>query len=749
MKFRRDIGITRQIATIPFIAFAGFVAVLALVYHYSGSIADGSATIAREMDDVQNIRMIEATISEMRQAEKQYFLSADNVSLGEVFDQNDRLLAAVEKIRLEYPQADGVLRAIAWQDSLTRYRSLFEKMSNNRMTVGTNETTGLRATMRAAIHIVEREIDRIGQSEGVLFADASESLHQLRRHEKDYFLRGREIYLVSWKVEHTKLESWLLLATDPTRKVMLVEALSRYSTAFRKIVKLRRDIARQSREIDAISQELNLSLHRAGKAEIRSVTQTSEANIHAVRTGFLKLALATALIALFSLVSARLISNGITLPLLAMTRTIKGLATGKMNMIIPALEYGNEIGELARSAEIFRAHESQRHEDHALLEQEKEHTDRLIRSMTGALLEVDSNGTILLTNPAAEALLHAKPGELIGRQMAEFLPGDVEVPKNYGCLKLIQSGLSQMHSSGAKSVHDAMADSGLPMFLIDETGAIVQANALAAEATGYCHDRLPGMPINELLPKQDRANHDRMFRAFFEETEPRSLAGGKPLAARTASGSRINIGIDLIPLALDGRKAVLMITRREGIDPAFADLSPNVLTLQFSGVDLDPRVLRMLPGREDQLLNDHALSTLDGAHVDVNVAGDLLRRDDGTVSGAIFVINDISERLERDRELQRLNSALDRSASKIYMIDPETLKFTYYNQVALKRIEPLHADPADLTPMDIDPRVTEPAFRKMLQPLFDRTKKTVLYETVQQNEDGTVTPEEVRFQFIR
>jgi PAS domain S-box-containing protein len=91
-------------------------------------------------------------------------------------------------------------------------------------------------------------------------------------------------------------------------------------------------------------------------------------------------------------------------------------------------------------------------------------------------------------------------------------------------------------------------------------------------------------------------------------------------------------------------------------------------------------------------------------------------------------------------------SMLDRSLNEIYVFDEKSLRFAYVDGAALRNLGYSLAELQHMTPLDIKPEFTRPAFEELLQPLRDGTKELLVFETVHRRKDGTTYPVEVHLQ---
>jgi len=136
---------------------------------------------------------------------------------------------------------------------------------------------------------------------------------------------------------------------------------------------------------------------------------------------------------------------------------------------------------------------------------------------------------------------------------------------------------------------------------------------------------------------------------------------------------------------------------------------------------------------------DHRI-VVDGTVRWMRERADLSRRMGNTVVGTVL---DITERKSAEAERLELLERIEKALDEIYVFDDTTLHFEYVNAGALKNLGYTLGEMRGMTPLDIKPVLTEPAFRTMIQPLLDGRQEELLFETVHSRKDGSTYPVEV------
>jgi PAS domain S-box-containing protein len=230
-----------------------------------------------------------------------------------------------------------------------------------------------------------------------------------------------------------------------------------------------------------------------------------------------------------------------------------------------------------------------------------------------AMLLVDRQGTILLTNERLDRVFGYHPGELSGLPVEVLTPAEVrerhaelreaffDYPATrqmgaardlFGVSKdgrhiPVEIGLTSFEVEGERLVLAFVLDlterrkqeekfrlvvEAAPngMLMVDVHGCIVLANGQACTMFGYSRQELRGQPVEVLLPERFRHKHQVYRGSFTQAPASRSMGAGRELLAQRKDGSEFPIEIGLTPIdAHDGRFVVstlIDITERKRIE---------------------------------------------------------------------------------------------------------------------------------------------------------------------------------------
>ncbi len=110
----------------------------------------------------------------------------------------------------------------------------------------------------------------------------------------------------------------------------------------------------------------------------------------------------------------------------------------------------------------------------------------------------------------------------------------------------------------------------------------------------------------------------------------------------------------------------------------------------------------------------------------------------------IIVMRDITEQVNSRNEILDLRAALDLADFEVFIIEPETLQYTYLNKSALQTVGWAEDEYKSRTPADDDDKFDEAVFRGRVAPLVSGETKVVTFERPSLNG----RPTEVSIQYL-
>lgn len=311
-----------------------------------------SAAFSNAEENAEMARLaqsVEIGALQMRRREKDFILRRDLAYVpryeGATAEVNDALdhMAAMETagpIQAEI----GRLRA-----GIAEHMAQFQTVVRLNEELGLDQDSGLQGVLRSAVHDVETRLGDAGLDQLTI------KMLMMRRHEKDFMLRGDEKYV--GRVDDRRREFDALLAAAPVTRPYREEVsglMNAYQAGFH-------DWAAASLTLTTETAALSEIFGRMGDdfdtlfATAQSGRTAAAASLASARTNTRLVMLASGLVILLVAISlGAIISRSISNPLASMTRAMSDLANGTIDIEIPATGNTDEIGDMARAVLVFR-----------------------------------------------------------------------------------------------------------------------------------------------------------------------------------------------------------------------------------------------------------------------------------------------------------------------------------------------------------------------------------------------------------
>ncbi|WP_298240005.1 methyl-accepting chemotaxis protein [uncultured Bradyrhizobium sp.] len=230
-----------------------------------------------------------------------------------------------------------------------RYVSEFAAVEKAEVKLGLNETLGLSGSLRTAVHAIEtklKEVDDPRLTSGMLM---------MRRHEKDFMLRRDQKYVDALKKTATEFSRQIETSTiPPAVKADIGKLLAKYEGDFSAWAAGAQDLtahgaamSREFRVIEPVLEDIEKNVTQRYDA-----AQAAEASTRASIKLWMWVALACSILLVGGV--SFFIGRSISSALIAMVRSMTGLANGDTSVVIPGLGRKDEIGEMAGAVAVFK-----------------------------------------------------------------------------------------------------------------------------------------------------------------------------------------------------------------------------------------------------------------------------------------------------------------------------------------------------------------------------------------------------------
>ncbi|MFD1625260.1 methyl-accepting chemotaxis protein [Azospirillum griseum] len=303
----------------------------------------------RSQQDARLAQSVESGVLAHKQALDRYVLLRDANSL-----------ARVEALRTSVAADLSNLNSAELTATVQAYLATTGTIRDRVETLGITENHGLQKTLRGAVQTVEKRFDQIrSDSIGTRLEVVNQMLVlllQMRRHEKDFMLRGDRTRYMGQIAERRK-EMLEVLKSAPlldSLKAEVTRLLEDYVTAVNAFADGTEALTKARSESDALFDKASAQANAIETTDFAAadrdrdrvlVTQDESRN--------LLLASVVGLLAVLS-VGGYLIGRSITVPVRRLTDLMGVMAQGDYANAVPDQDRRDELGAMARALGVFR-----------------------------------------------------------------------------------------------------------------------------------------------------------------------------------------------------------------------------------------------------------------------------------------------------------------------------------------------------------------------------------------------------------
>ncbi|MTI43424.1 methyl-accepting chemotaxis protein [Roseibium hamelinense] len=381
------------------------ISVLAATFYIAGEVVEQqneNLALYSNMDWRQS--QVQAHALQMRQLSNEFVLS-----------NNPDLLASYVAQVAAADEQFAVMKDAAYAESVSGlldslgaafagHQAEFDKLSADITTMGLTENDGLRGALRSVVHEVEEKLNAAG-------LDAlTVKMLMMRRHEKDFMLRGGQKYID--RVDERRSEFDPLLASSSLSdadKAEIARLMDSYQSGFKAFAAMAQEIGSRTEALEAIFEQREAEFAALSEAAYEGKVAAQE-NLAVAQGLAQKIIFGTAGVALLVVIALGwLIGRSITRPVRGLTGVMKTLAGGELNVTVPYAETGSEVGDMARAVEVFQQNAVRTHELEAQQRLSEEQAAQEKRAMMERLANQfdESIGAIVESvSKAAEELDH-------------------------------------------------------------------------------------------------------------------------------------------------------------------------------------------------------------------------------------------------------------------------------------------------------------------------------------------------------
>jgi methyl-accepting chemotaxis protein len=254
-------------------------------------------------------------------------------------------LGEIEAIAEKLPEGDPLRQSLSFRPVINSYTTRFNNVVSAQKLIGFNENDGLQGKLRTAVHVVETKLKTFDQPRLAVL------MLMMRRHEKDYMLRGDDKYSDQLTDRASEFKDELAKADLPAgEKAEILKLMDTYKTSFLAYAAGQSTLIDETTDLAQIYDRLRPSLSAVRKAaDERSAAV--KANLAEVKDYVFWSICITVLTVM---IAALLFGRRIAAPLIRMVTAMQQLAQGDLESEIAAVNRRDEIGKISEALLIFR-----------------------------------------------------------------------------------------------------------------------------------------------------------------------------------------------------------------------------------------------------------------------------------------------------------------------------------------------------------------------------------------------------------
>jgi methyl-accepting chemotaxis protein len=253
-------------------------------------------------------------------------------------------LTAVEDIAGGLPEGDPLRQALSFRPVISSYTTRFSNVVAAQKLVGFNENDGLQGKLRAAVHSVEGKLKTFDQPRLAVL------MLMMRRHEKDFMLRGDEKYGDELTKRVGEFLTELAKADLPDdAKAEIKKLIDSYKSSFLAFMASQSTLTEEAEDLAQIYDRLRPNLEVVRNAAAKRLEAVRDDLLVLRRFVVWSIGVTVAVM----IITAFWFGRRLTAPLVRMVQAMEHLAEGDLDRRIEQIERRDEIGKISASLSVF------------------------------------------------------------------------------------------------------------------------------------------------------------------------------------------------------------------------------------------------------------------------------------------------------------------------------------------------------------------------------------------------------------
>lgn len=254
-------------------------------------------------------------------------------------------LSRVEAFVSALPDDDPRKEATALRSVINLYATRFRNVVSAQRNLGFNEDDGFQGKLRKAVHAIEQRLADLDQPRLTIL------MLTMRRHEKDFMLRGEDKEGDQLADREAEFETALAQASLPAEmKSQLLDLIRAYKSSFVSFMVTQQALNDQADDLGQIYDRISPALAKImAAADMHS--RAAEMQAQQIQRKLIWLiGFATLLVGLLALLFGRRVAKTVA----SMTAAMRQLGEGRFDVVLPGLGRKDELGEMAAAVELFK-----------------------------------------------------------------------------------------------------------------------------------------------------------------------------------------------------------------------------------------------------------------------------------------------------------------------------------------------------------------------------------------------------------
>jgi|GEM_PF-1223045 methyl-accepting chemotaxis protein len=346
--FIRRINVGMRMNVLTLIVALGFLACGAIVFQSMESQKAAKESGDRHAKLAELARDANIDGLQMRRSEKDFLIRKLEKYLGKYQKSASKMEEALaEGHSLGIKEAEEEIKLLL--EKLPAHRAQFQVVFDTQKKLGFNEKQGLQGAMRKSVQSVEKELNKTSVDK------LKVTMLMMRRHEKDFIMRHSNKYVGRMAKRKSEFEAMLNLPfIDPNVKKALLPLMDSYHKDFNAYAKVDINMVQEVKNLSAIYADMEPHLVKLFEIAELGVAETNKQQIEAQQESVKMLIIVAVFVILLVILSFWIVGRSIRRPIEGLNSVMLELASGNLDVNNEGIGARDEVGEMARSVEVFQ-----------------------------------------------------------------------------------------------------------------------------------------------------------------------------------------------------------------------------------------------------------------------------------------------------------------------------------------------------------------------------------------------------------